>query len=452
MTWEDEENDEMVPVVHVNNVKKITPAILEGMVHQFNQWWWDYRHMTINFTYRMDDWRYITGSEAALARNDIINLRLKAMGLTDNITILEPFAGSGADTITFLHDIHPTPKLIVACENNPSKRDLADTNVTNFKQAYKERYGVDCKTEVKIVPIESALAIYQKFDNIAIDLLYLDPPWEVKTGEGELQGLHLVKWLDKNVFQSFKDTWQKNRPKIIIIKTRFGKDEMKDLEIDGYLFVDTMDFTPFRNTVHFHTLVSTDVRTHHIWVPSEKYIKIHPYAAKANNVWGQKYAATYKIGYVNDENKTKMWHVVPNRLHGGDGPNALEDDSHAFTVVPVKNDGRNAYVVKKSKPSHGIASGSKLPKKNPRKMLEHAAPNAAGNGAGGATKRPGPVDKGSGGAREMVPADRMGSAARRPGPAGRGGGGSSSSGGAPSANRFQVLQSEDSDEDDDSDT
>jgi hypothetical protein len=322
--------------------KPLTDEQINLMVKRFNQWWRIFHQMEINFSFGRGDYEYITPSEAALARNNILNLRLQAMGLTDPITIMEGFAGCGADTITFISDIKPTPKQIIACDNDESKRAQVETNIGNFAEAYRNRYRVDNMPTVMYYPMDVDTMIRRNAPIGAIDLLYLDPPWELVQGEGEVGGSELVKWLAKHVFSQFSQLWKKNRPKLIIIKTRFDAKEMKRLNVDGYLFVDTLDFTPFHRQVHFHTLQSTECRTHHVWLPSQKYIDLHPAAARGNHLKGVGYGPTYQVGYYKDEDTRPYWYKVKdNQIQDG----TVDDEDTQYEVISRKNTPHKVFTV-----------------------------------------------------------------------------------------------------------
>lgn len=291
---------------------QLKPYVLKSIVDKFNQWWSDrYNGMQIHFEFGNDDYKYLTTSEPAAARNRILNQRLQSLGINEPITILEGFVGCGADTITFISDMKPQAKLIYTCDEKPEKLALAKKNVENFKKAYHETFKDSPRTDVKILPLSLKNLIYQEIEPGAIDLLYLDPPWENQNGTGEVGGSALVEFLDEHAFQPIMQ-WVsgENRPKLIVIKTRFDADAMKKLQVPGYIFVDTLDFTPFRQEVHFHTLQSTMCRTHHVWHPSRNYVQLYPSSAQNNKIgWHDdvKHKDQYYIEYVNKEDKTPYW-------------------------------------------------------------------------------------------------------------------------------------------------
>ena len=251
--------------------RKLTPQDLENMVKQFNDWWsYNYRGMQIHFNFTLDDYQFLTTSEPARARNMILYQRLLCMGLTSPITIVEAFAGCGADTISFIADI-PNIKAIYACDKDPDKRNMALQNVKNFVQAYNdafmhsgkrphplvspvpqqpsevdygharkalmdgppvkrvgiETYSFDVASEggksiVEILPTTiEALFDYTPQEG-AIDLLYLDPPWASQEHDGDAGGTELTNFLNVNVFNPMiTHVHPINWPKLVILKTRF---------------------------------------------------------------------------------------------------------------------------------------------------------------------------------------------------------------------------------------
>ena len=343
--------------------RQATDEQIALMVKRFNQWWEIFHKMKIGFQFGREDYRYITPSEAALARNNILNLRLQAMGITNHITIMEGFAGTGADTISFISDIKPTPKRILACDSNQTKRAQIEQNITNFVDAYKTRYSPKKVPDVKYYPMEVHTMLEHKAPVGAIDLLYLDPPWELVEGK-DASGPELVRWLAKNVFSQFSLLWKDNRPKLIIIKTRFNADEMKTLNIDGYLFVDTLDFTPFHRTVYFHTLQSTECRTHHVWLPSRQYVDLNPAAARGNYLKDAKYGQTYQIAYMQKEDKLLYWHKVPGAIENRAG--AHEDDAE-YAVISHDNTPHNTFTVQPGRKRRGKGNHTSDPESDGNK-------------------------------------------------------------------------------------
>lgn len=300
------------------------------LLKEFNRYWKKKRGLDIKFEFGEFDWKYGTASEPATARNMILNEKLSSMGLTNPITIVEAFVGTASDTITFLADIHPHPARIFSCDMDDQRRALAQGNVDRFEEAFQTKYPDVPHTEVEIYDGTVDNLFYKNYPNGAIDLLYVDPPWE-QDKHNEVNGPQLVDWMNEHVFDPMKQyiTPQINLPKIIIIKTRFGASEMKTLNVQGYIFVDTLDFTPFGREVHFHTLQSITNRTHHVWHPSRTYIDVYrriqeSYRKKYGKPKWEDYGEDFAIEYVAEENGKDYWTKVIKKHK--DGKFQKEDD------------------------------------------------------------------------------------------------------------------------------
>lgn len=380
------------PPVAVNYAR-----VLRKMVRQFNDWWKSFHDgMDIHFKFGEDDWKYLTPSEPAAARNELINIRLKALGVTSAITILDAFGGCGSDLITFLVDIEPSPSRIFSCDENEKKQALTQKNLQNFIEAWNDKYkGTPIDTDVTVAPISIKNLIYREDIVGAIDLMYLDPPWTLEKGQPEADGPGLVAWLQKHVFGRMeKDVLDVNMPKLIVIKTRFGEDVMKTLHIKDYLFIDTMDFTPFKSEVHFHFFQSEKCRTHHRYHPSEVYRKLYRAAAKSNQ--GGIANERYFVEYIKRENvDTHKWEGRPVRevKSSGDGVVAEEPGVVHGRKAPANAVGRGGFAAPRdngsskadtNKQEGNVKSSSVgIPKKPPAAAAvqgRNAPVNAVGRG------------------------------------------------------------------------
>lgn len=79
----------------------------------------------------------------------------------------------------------------------------------------------------------------------------------------------------------------------------------------GYAFVDTLDFTPFRREVHFHTFQLLSCRTHHVWHPSRFYMQnIKP----KKSVGVEDSEETYRIDNIPVEEKGNFWNLIENEV------------------------------------------------------------------------------------------------------------------------------------------
>jgi hypothetical protein len=261
------------------------PEVVEKMVRDFNAYWMQSFKLDINFQFGQRDYQFITFSEPAILRNRLIRKKMESMMLPVNPVIVEPFAGWGADTITFLFNLDP--KKIYVCERNDDASKQLRTNVTNFDDALETNYK-DPKGRMDYYVGEAK----NIFDKVAtspneIDLLYLDPPWVLDgvTGnlrDNEADNAQLITFLMDNVFTPMQ---AKNLiPKIIVIKTRFDWKKLSQVmhmlpeKDDGdpqYVQTDTIFFKPLKRTVYFHTLQTTDCVLHR-WEHSKIQDTIYP--------------------------------------------------------------------------------------------------------------------------------------------------------------------------------
>jgi hypothetical protein len=205
-------------------------AKVAKMVKKYNEYWWQNHKLEIHFHFDVEDYRYITLTEPALLRNRLLNAKMASMLLPINPVIVEPFAGCGADTITFLYNMKP--RKIYVCDRDYARKMLLQDNVTDFEQANQRKWNDP--TDRMDYYVGEANGI---FDRVAasrdeISLLYLDPPWVLDdvTGngpDGEADAAQLVKFLTTEVFEPMH---VKNLiPKLIVIKTRFGWKELSQV-------------------------------------------------------------------------------------------------------------------------------------------------------------------------------------------------------------------------------
>jgi hypothetical protein len=259
--------------------KKYHQTTIGEMVVKFNRYWIDQYKLHINFTFGEDDYPFITLTEAAMLRNELLRKKMDSMGLPENPVIVEPFAGCGADTITFLYDMKP--QKIYVSEIDDKKSELLRKNLENFEQATKETHNLG-KTMNYYVGLAKDIFENVIANSTDISLLYLDPPWVlhgIKGNEegGEADAGQLLTYLKTNLFDPMRK--RKLAPKLIVIKTRFGWEKLRGVmnelpqnNMDDprplYVHTDTIIFKPFRRNVHFHTLQTTD-GTLHQWEHSE---------------------------------------------------------------------------------------------------------------------------------------------------------------------------------------
>jgi hypothetical protein len=254
-----DDEDEWQPVTKKRKPKPES-ILVDKMRNQFNDYWLEKYKINPEFYFHYEDYNYITASEPAILRNERLNLKMKSMGLPPNPVIVEPFAGTGADTITFLFNMHPAK--IYTCDKHQAKSIELTDNVNNFKKACPDAASTDV-----INHIGEAATIFDKVKE-DISLLYLDPPWKLgKDGHGpngEADASQLVEYLVKDVFNHMRR--KKKEAKLIVIKTRFDwqalsgvmeKLPMKTDKTPLYMQSSTTEFCPFSGTVYFHTLQMT---------------------------------------------------------------------------------------------------------------------------------------------------------------------------------------------------
>jgi hypothetical protein len=261
-----------------------------GMVNKFNKYWVDAHTLSIKFNFTWDDHDSITTSEPAILRNELLNLKMGAMALPDKPVIVEPFAGCGADTITFLYNM--SPKSMYVGDVDQRLSNLLQENVKNFQAVATSSGNPTVHHHVG-----NSSEIFEKvaLEDRDISLLYLDPPWHLEGIEGnvkiygkrpEADAPQLISYLMENVF----DPMVKSNlfPNLIVIKTRFGWEKLSGVmhklpkKSDGsprYIMSDTIFFTPINSPVHFHTLQTTSCvlhQWHHSKAYDDVYGKRHP--------------------------------------------------------------------------------------------------------------------------------------------------------------------------------
>jgi hypothetical protein len=270
---------------NTKNTKKYRrhgPVDVQPMIAAFNKYWSLKYDMDIDFIFTDLEYRFITFSEPAILRNELLNDKMRAMGLSPHPIIIEPFAGCGADTISFLFNMNPTK--IYVSEVRQDRIDQLRGNVTKFEKAMPDvmtpAYDVQNTVQPKgsIVSISQCESrdIFTYVNEENISLLYLDPPWTVwsitgKAENNELDAGQLLDYLNDEVFSPMLA--KKIKPKLIVIKTRFDWKELKkvmhqlpkkdsDTNEDLYIQTDTIYFQPLKSTVYFHTLQTTECTVH----------------------------------------------------------------------------------------------------------------------------------------------------------------------------------------------
>ena len=246
---------------------------LKRMNAQYNQYWKDITGRNIKFRFGEGDVKFMTVTEPALRRN----LMLRKYFVDDPV-VMEPFAGCGGDTITFMYNLG-AKTIYASAMAEKFAVNYIQGNVNNFQEAVPE------SGYTKVVLFKkSAAALFHELTEeidedgniqaVHIDLLYLDPPWTLPGMKEEATPAELLQFLNEQVFDPMLE--RGFTPKVIVVKTRFGWKDMRDLmsHIQGYLHVDTIKFTPFKNEVNFHVLI-VNRYTISTWEPSQEYKHIY---------------------------------------------------------------------------------------------------------------------------------------------------------------------------------
>jgi hypothetical protein len=253
-----------------NTMKK--DELIQRMVKQFNKYWYDNTVKNIKFSFSWDHFQFLTLSEVALGRNEVLTKYFVSRPV-----ILEPFAGCGADTISFLYNLNP--KMILASDMAKKfEVDYIKRNVANFKAVfphtseipvvlYNERAS-ELLRRVKKEPGENHVVVHH------IDFLYLDPPWVLPGTKQEATPRELLDFLMEEVFEPMRAN--SFVPKVIVIKTRFGEKDMGELMkmVNGFTHRDTLIMAPLRRTVHFHILTSNELTISN-WKPSPEFVHVY---------------------------------------------------------------------------------------------------------------------------------------------------------------------------------
>ena len=248
-------------------------AMLAKMNAQYNKYWTDITGRNVKFQFSEQHVKFLTLAEPGLKRNLLLQKYLVAAP-----TILEPFAGCGGDTVTFLYNMKA--RVIYASDMTKKfEKDYIKANVNNFQDALPETKA----TRVVLFNKRAAdffrdLAEEQDEEGntiaVHIDVLYLDPPWVLPGKRQEATPEELLEFLIAEVFEPLFE--RGFTPKVIVVKTRFGWKEMSKLmdHIKGFSHRDTLKFSPLKREVNFHILTS-DRFTVTKWEPSEEYKYIY---------------------------------------------------------------------------------------------------------------------------------------------------------------------------------
>jgi hypothetical protein len=230
---------------------------IDAWVQQFNRYWYEITGREINFTFGVQHHKFLTFSEQALGRNQTISKYFLSRPV-----ILEPFAGCGSDTISFLYNLQP--EVVIASDMTKKfEFDYIKENLHKFRAAYPEVAHIPVLlynerssvllSRIKQEPGEGHIVIRH------IDLLYLDPPWTLPGMDREATPDELLDFMMDEVFIPMRVN--KFVPKMIVIKTRFGMMDMDKLmtKIHGFELREVIIMHPLSQDIHFHIITSTEV-------------------------------------------------------------------------------------------------------------------------------------------------------------------------------------------------
>jgi hypothetical protein len=290
---------------------RITKPLLEKAIKIYNKYWYDITGVGFGFKFGVDHYKFVTPAEFGLKRN----LLMKRMIGVDKPSIIEPFAGSGLDTVTMLKNLDPS--MMYCCDSvgmeegkkgfayasqlslgsigrlegredgstRMGGRGISDRNPFDYlpQNVKKMQDAVPETKQTQVVLFNMTAKQFfheakgQTFKNTSgqtvqfhADVLYLDPPWTLPGNSRESTADELVHYLgDEVILPMLKENF---RPKLICVKTRFDWEEMRRVmgSVPGYLHEYTIEGTPFRSKINFHFLLSTDYDVLE-WEPSKEY-------------------------------------------------------------------------------------------------------------------------------------------------------------------------------------
>ncbi len=290
---------------------RITKALLEKAIKIYNKYWYDITGVNFGFKFGIDQYKFVTPAEFALKRN----LLMRRMIGVDRPSVIEPFAGSGLDTVTMMDNLKPymmyccdsvgmeegrndfvyaseirmgSGARLEGMDDGPKKRggrgisamnpfDYLPQNVKKMqdsapgtKRTQVVLFNMTAKQFFRVAKGSTFKDVSGEPKAFHADVLYLDPPWTLPGMSRESTADELVDYLDDEVIKPMLH--EDIRPKLICVKTRFDWEEMRRVmgSVPGYLHEYTIEGTPFRSKINFHFLVSTDYDILE-WEPSKEY-------------------------------------------------------------------------------------------------------------------------------------------------------------------------------------
>jgi hypothetical protein len=243
-----------MPPGGAQKTKVVPERLLQKFIGEFNDYWVRWTGKDIRFKFTANDLNFLTLTDPARVRNMFLR-----KFFYDPPVILEAFGGTGADTITFLHDLDPSHCYVVqnglsgvATRTEQAAFVLLQGNIHYFFEAFPELNHGNVMFSAYTVRDFIREAPITK-----IDLLYLDPPWVIK-GDMECTPKELINFLDDTVFKSLNA--KRILPRVICIKTRFGWDKISQIEhlIPKYNRFVSIKTQPLKGLYYFHIFAIND--------------------------------------------------------------------------------------------------------------------------------------------------------------------------------------------------
>ena len=262
---------------------RIPAQKLQKMKNWLNVYWSTLLDTEIHFKVAEQDWAYMTLPDTALFRNTFLS-----SFFFEPPVIVDAYAGVGMDSISFLYNLYwgsnEGIKMLYTVENYDDEarnQRLADNvqlfiNKRDPSLQDKWRYHVEgtelffknCKT-MKAHPISH------------IDLLYIDPPWEVPGGKndgenGEATPTELLGFLYDTIFKHLIEN--EVHVRVVCIKTRFEWEKVAPFmdilkmhihkKTERFTHCATVKNQPFKGVYYFHVIRTVEPE-YGEWKPSK---------------------------------------------------------------------------------------------------------------------------------------------------------------------------------------
>jgi 16S rRNA G966 N2-methylase RsmD len=273
--------------VYLGVLPQQSGSYLKKAIWMFNKYIFEIYHVDIHFTFLWENMKYMTVTALALFRNTLLIRHCSSY----RPTIVEPFAGCGADTISFMLNMNPS--VIYCSDPNETNKLLFKKNIENIKHAS----GQTLDTHIQWFST-TANDFFHKVSEpdtdgeggqkiLHIDLLYLDPPWKIQGAKENMTADQMVDYLNKEVFDSmFKRGFQ---PRVIVLKMAFDYNQMKTvmsrfptakdsstgLVSPVYSHTESIKARPINGEYSFHILVNNTIYASTEWDPDDLFNNIY---------------------------------------------------------------------------------------------------------------------------------------------------------------------------------